>query len=274
MSNQTAPAPPVVATSSTSAAAIWLGEYRDWGNLTIYHLFTFAGIFVISAFWYAIVLTRRVLSNKKMRAAIPRVVSTADPDPTQDQTGLLLIGRESHSKKVADAIDKLDQNRSTCDRELQPEGFVMSCLYIICQTCFSACCSQTVYWMEVVVGFSIVCLFTFFTRFIFHRISNMLLSRLAVGSIVNISDEILQSYIKIDAAVAQRRPGLRHRKFRTVREFIDVLQSEFPTISRDACQEYVEIYESVRYGQCRPAQLEWTKVNEFVATIVNEVDRA
>lgn len=80
---------------------------------------------------------------------------------------------------------------------------------------------------------------------------------------------IAKSYFALEEAVRSSRPDLRHRQFRTIREFVEAVAQEFPNL-QDHCQKYIFFYELARFGdyKCTKAEFE-----EFV-TVLGEMVHA
>lgn len=90
--------------------------------------------------------------------------------------------------------------------------------------------------------------------------------------LVNITEHILTSYLKIDQAVSARRPVLRHVKYRTVRDYITHVMAEFK-LDKGVCELYVELYEHVRYGSCAmPNNADKVRIDECVAQIMSGIE--
>ena len=53
----------------------------------------------------------------------------------------------------------------------------------------------------------------------------------------------------LEEAAAVPRPGLRHRDYRTIREFLAYLQKEFSGITDELVDKYIREYERARFSE-------------------------
>eukprot|EP00455_Lapot_gusevi_P027001 TRINITY_DN2852_c0_g1_i3.p1 TRINITY_DN2852_c0_g1~~TRINITY_DN2852_c0_g1_i3.p1 ORF type:complete len:105 (+),score=25.67 TRINITY_DN2852_c0_g1_i3:35-316(+) len=91
---------------------------------------------------------------------------------------------------------------------------------------------------------------------------------------VHFNTSIAKSFYVIDEAVAHRRPGLRHRNYRTIRDYMRFLQKEFPGLKDDLCHEYVVTYERARFGLHQFTVEEYSRFMSAVLAIVENVDKS
>lgn len=67
----------------------------------------------------------------------------------------------------------------------------------------------------------------------------------------NFGRAVAKSYANVEDAALSRRPNLRERHNRSIRDYVAELEKEFPRLPPEACAEYVRAYERARFGSDR-----------------------
>jgi hypothetical protein len=62
---------------------------------------------------------------------------------------------------------------------------------------------------------------------------------------------IAKSYESLEKAALSRRPGLRHRDHRTIRDYMTHLRKSFPSLSPQLCDEYTATYERAVFSDAK-----------------------
>lgn len=62
---------------------------------------------------------------------------------------------------------------------------------------------------------------------------------------------VAKSYANVEDAALSRRPNLRMRNNRSIRDYVGELEKEFSRLPPDACDDYVRAYERARFGNHR-----------------------
>lgn len=87
---------------------------------------------------------------------------------------------------------------------------------------------------------------------------------------VHFKTSVAQSYLVLEEAASIPRPGLRHRNFRTIREFVLYLQGELPGITDEMVNNYIGHYERARFSdECFSAE----DYADFMGVILEIVER-
>jgi hypothetical protein len=68
---------------------------------------------------------------------------------------------------------------------------------------------------------------------------------------VNFNEWIAKSYTLVEEAALSRRPNLRHRHARTIRNYVATLEKEFPRLPPSLCQDYLRMYERAKFGHSK-----------------------
>jgi len=74
----------------------------------------------------------------------------------------------------------------------------------------------------------------------------------------------------LERHAVQRRPGLLLKDFKTVRAYVAALEKAFPSLTHELCMAYVEMYESVVYGE---ASIRLSQYLTFVNTVLEVVSK-
>eukprot|EP00475_Leptophrys_vorax_P024636 TRINITY_DN3403_c0_g1_i1.p1 TRINITY_DN3403_c0_g1~~TRINITY_DN3403_c0_g1_i1.p1 ORF type:complete len:202 (-),score=46.62 TRINITY_DN3403_c0_g1_i1:14-619(-) len=92
-----------------------------------------------------------------------------------------------------------------------------------------------------------------------------------VDSYVHFATSIAKSFCVLDEVVSVARPGLRLANFRTVREYVNSLTSEFPQIPPNVADHYAQSYEQARFGNMRFNQKEYDEFMKTMQTIIENI---
>ena len=65
---------------------------------------------------------------------------------------------------------------------------------------------------------------------------------------VHFNTSIAKSYYVLEKTALSRRPGLRQRESRTIREYVGALKKAFPSLKQSLCDEYINTYERAVFG--------------------------
>jgi hypothetical protein len=93
------------------------------------------------------------------------------------------------------------------------------------------------------------------------------------GEVFDCRALISKSYLFIDAAVISRRPELRQRYARTIRDYVTLLQKEFPDLPKDTCARYLELYERARYGRATLTRRDYEAFARALREICDKIER-
>ena len=88
---------------------------------------------------------------------------------------------------------------------------------------------------------------------------------------MHFTTSIAKSFILLESTALTRRPGLKHRQWRTVREYVQQLRKAFPGLRAGLCDEYIRAYERSVFGEGKVGVEEysefWKVVYEMVGII-------
>jgi len=88
---------------------------------------------------------------------------------------------------------------------------------------------------------------------------------------MHFTTSIAKSFILLESTALTRRPGLKHRGWRTVREYVQQLRKAFPGLRAGLCDEYIRAYEKSVFGEGKVGVEEynefWKVVYEMVGII-------
>eukprot|EP00474_Spongospora_subterranea_P000215 CRZ00673.1 hypothetical protein [Spongospora subterranea] len=87
---------------------------------------------------------------------------------------------------------------------------------------------------------------------------------------VHFKTSIAKSFLVLEEAASVPRPGTKHLDFRTIRDFVAYLQTEFPSITDVLAREYIDFYERARFSQY---QFDVNDYNKFMTLIMEILDR-
>lgn len=105
-----------------------------------------------------------------------------------------------------------------------------------------------------------------------------------VQSEIQISSEIIKSFyiiglnfnwvllLILDKMVNKRRPALKHRRFRTVRDYMTYLLKEFPTLTPTLIENYNALYEKARYGSKKYTLDDWNDVKSKILAVQSVIE--
>ena len=79
---------------------------------------------------------------------------------------------------------------------------------------------------------------------------------------------IAKSYFALEEAVRATRPDLRHKHYRTIREFVEDVAKQFPKLKKQ-CLKYIDIYELARFGDYKCTQHEFEDFLSLLGSLVN-----
>lgn len=85
---------------------------------------------------------------------------------------------------------------------------------------------------------------------------------------VHYSRTVAKSYNNVEDAALSRRPNLRERHARSIRDYVAELEREFPRLPPDVCAEYVRYYESARFGNSKLTVDDYVRFDRAYSRIV------
>lgn len=90
---------------------------------------------------------------------------------------------------------------------------------------------------------------------------------------VHFNTSIAKSYYVLEKSAIARRPGLKHKDSRSIRDYMNIVKKTFPNLRSSLVSEYIRIYETAVFGSKKFTQIEYERfmkvVYEMVA-IINE----
>ena len=84
----------------------------------------------------------------------------------------------------------------------------------------------------------------------------------------NYNTSIAKSYFALEEAVRLSRPDLRHKHFRTIREFVEEVAKQFPKL-KEQCLKYIDLYELARFGNYKCTQEEFQEFLSLLGSLIN-----
>lgn len=84
----------------------------------------------------------------------------------------------------------------------------------------------------------------------------------------NYNTSIAKSYITLEEAVRSTRPDLRHKHFRTVREFVEEVARQFPKL-KEQCYKYIDLYELARFANYKCTDTEFDEFLLLLRSLIN-----
>eukprot|EP00485_Elphidium_margaritaceum_P023472 CAMPEP_0202713726 /NCGR_PEP_ID=MMETSP1385-20130828/58363_1 /ASSEMBLY_ACC=CAM_ASM_000861 /TAXON_ID=933848 /ORGANISM="Elphidium margaritaceum" /LENGTH=173 /DNA_ID=CAMNT_0049374179 /DNA_START=90 /DNA_END=611 /DNA_ORIENTATION=- len=79
---------------------------------------------------------------------------------------------------------------------------------------------------------------------------------------------IAKSYFALEEAVRSTQPDLRHKNFRTIREFVEEVAVRFPAL-RDQCYKYIDLYELARFANYKCTKHEFEEFLSLLSFMIN-----
>jgi len=79
------------------------------------------------------------------------------------------------------------------------------------------------------------------------------------------------SYHVIDANISNSNIQHRQKSYRFVIDYLRILQKEFPQLTREVCEEYIQLYEKARFGDphLKVGRKEFQKLEKAVFDIIS-----
>lgn len=87
---------------------------------------------------------------------------------------------------------------------------------------------------------------------------------------IHYNTSIAKSYFVLEEGVRSIRPNLRHRNYRTIREFVDAIKYEFPEL-KNQCDRYTDFYELARFGNYKCTQIEYQQFFALLKEMVTKL---
>ena len=85
---------------------------------------------------------------------------------------------------------------------------------------------------------------------------------------VHFSTSVAKSYFVLEKTALSRRPGLRHRDARTIRDYVGALRAAFPSLKAPLCDDYIYAYERAVFGRHKGSYEEYTHFIKLVLQMV------
>ena len=89
---------------------------------------------------------------------------------------------------------------------------------------------------------------------------------------IHFTTSIAKSFILLESTALTRRPGLKHRGWRTVREYVQQLRKAFPGLRAALCDEYIRAYERSVFGGGRVGIDEYSEFMKVVYEMVGIIN--
>lgn len=89
---------------------------------------------------------------------------------------------------------------------------------------------------------------------------------------VHFNTSIAKSYYVLEKTALSRRPGLRQKDARTIREYVAALRKAFPSLKQSLCEEYINTYERAVFGNHKCTYEEYTQFMKVVLQIVSIIN--
>ena len=84
----------------------------------------------------------------------------------------------------------------------------------------------------------------------------------------NYNTSIAKSYFALEEAVRSTRPDLRHKNYRTIREFVEEVATQFPNL-KEQCFKYIDLYELARFANYKCTQNEFQEFLSLLGSLIN-----
>eukprot|EP01083_Nonionella_stella_P054028 142746_1 len=79
---------------------------------------------------------------------------------------------------------------------------------------------------------------------------------------------IAKSYFALEEAVRSTRPDLRHKNYRTIREFVEEVAKQFPKL-KEQCYKYIDLYELARFANYKCTHREFQEFLNLLAVLMH-----
>lgn len=79
---------------------------------------------------------------------------------------------------------------------------------------------------------------------------------------------IAKSYFALEEAVRATRPDLRHKHYRTIRQFVEEVAKQFPKL-KEQCFKYIDLYELARFGNYKCTHAEFEEFLSLLGSLIN-----
>ena len=89
---------------------------------------------------------------------------------------------------------------------------------------------------------------------------------------IHFTTSIAKSFILLESTTLTRRPGLKHRGWRTVREYVQQLRKAFPGLRAALCDEYIRAYERSVFGEGKVGIEEYSDFMKVVYEMVGIIN--
>jgi len=89
---------------------------------------------------------------------------------------------------------------------------------------------------------------------------------------IHFTTSIAKSFILLESTALTRRPGLKHRTYRTVREYVQQLRKAFPGLRAGLCDDYIRSYERSVFGEGRVGIEEYSEFMKVVYEMVGIIN--
>ena len=89
---------------------------------------------------------------------------------------------------------------------------------------------------------------------------------------IHFTTSIAKSFILLESTALTRRPGLKHRGWRTVREYVQQLRKAFPGLRAALCDEYIRSYERSVFGEGKVGIEEYSEFMKVVYEMVGIIN--
>ena len=89
---------------------------------------------------------------------------------------------------------------------------------------------------------------------------------------IHFTTSIAKSFILLESTALTRRPGLKHRGWRTVREYVQQLRKAFPGLRASLCDDYIRAYERSVFGEGKVGIDEYSEFMKVVYEMVGIIN--
>ncbi len=240
---------------------ILFGRYRSWGAITVGHLILMAAIGVSLAYAYLILLKLRFNSYTRQLENIPRNFLPVRKKELERTLYAILINELVRvdailEKKIEpeNNFHSRNNNNMNNNNNNNNNNFSSSSLknenFLIPNEIFSSNDEN-----EKIIGDP-------GWGAEESKVEN-----------VHFNTSIAKSYYVLEKTILARRPGLRHRDSRSIRDYIALMKKSFPNLRSDLVDSYIKIYEIAVFGNHKFNYYEYSqfmKILYEMVAIINE----
>ena len=90
---------------------------------------------------------------------------------------------------------------------------------------------------------------------------------------IHFNTSIAKSYFVLEEGVRSIRPNLKHRNYRTIRDFVNAIKYEFPFL-KNQCNKYINYYELARFGNYKFTNIEYKQFFILLKEMVTKLQES